>query len=180
MKTLIAIHAPKGAGKSTARDALCRHLNFNLASLAFSIRNHAGNLGYPTSAHSGEEKETWVHPVLGCTFRQFAQGQGQYFREVYGRDALARILKYRLDNCLLESHRFCVDDVRDIKELDVLREVEGYTTTAIKISRPGVEYTKDHPTEMGIPDSEFDYLINNNKTKEQLAEDVINIVKPLL
>jgi len=70
----------------------------------------------------------------------------------------------------VESSNVVIPDVRFKSEMD---GVAGAGGKLVRITRPGHEKPKwDHPSEteqLTVPDSEFDYIIHNNGTLEDLA-----------
>ena len=64
------------------------------------------------------------------------------------------------------GHRFVITDVRFPNELEALRKVPG--AQLWKINRAGVNPVNSHISDAGIPDDEFDLVIENDGTLQDL------------
>ena len=113
--------------------------------------------------------------------RKFLQEVGSYIRhELYGEDFLINRLVEDIKIYEKLVDVVIVADARLPKEIDLLKEKEN--ATAIKIVNNFSDYElqndeKYHETETALNNYEkFDYVINN-RTFENLKEDIIKAVK---
>jgi len=169
-KYIIGIHAAKYAGKTTAATILSdRYPDFLTASFAMKIKEVALAMNFPKEAVYGEEKETWMHPILGVTFRVFAQQFGtEFIRNTFNDKAWIRYIEHLFDDITTVNqliNGFIIDDIRFENEAQTVRDYckeKGYTAILIKIHREEFDFTKEHSSEFGLPDSLFDIVINND------------------
>lgn len=147
---LLGLAGPAGAGKSVAAGVLSREWGFVRVSFAEPIRAMARIL-YPAWA---EQPEVFDHPLkelicpeYGVSPRQVLRRLGEGLR-TQDEDVWNAALSRRLQALERAGHRLVVvDDVRREAEAALLRSLGG---TLIHVRRSGVDFRRDHPTEMGI------------------------------
>jgi hypothetical protein len=79
-----------------------------------------------------------------------------------------------------EYEYFIVSDCRFENEITVLQDL--YNTISVKVERPNfdnglTEEQKTHPSENALKDWEFDYLIVNDGTLDNLGKEVDKLIK---
>lgn len=164
---IVAFTGPVGAGKSTAAEALSSTFHARDVSFALPIRNIAHYVGY--DPHNRELKETPSPQHNGVSYREFAQKAGDFLKEVFGEEWLA---KRALEG--IES-RVVIGDLRFDYEARAVREMGG---KVVHISRPSspfslAEERLQHVSERGVDPKLVDIsLVNDCKTKEEWEKKV--------
>lgn len=72
-----------------------------------------------------------------------------------------------------ELPNWIITDTRFPNEADAIREKNG---VLIRVERPGVKPINDHPSEVGLDNWTFDYVINNDGDLELLSTKVKDIL----
>lgn len=111
-----------------------------------------------------------VHERKQITYRQFMQLLGT---EV-GRNLHQNIWVNSTFSNYTEDSKWIISDVRFKNEAEAIKEKNGLL---IRINRKGYENTGDHASETALDSyTEFDYVIENDSTIEDLIEKVKNIL----
>jgi len=159
-KIIIGLAGPEGVGKSTLADAIVRRLpdltdctmvayraSFALPlyeSLAAICRVSIEHI----QAHKDEVFTTDTAPVpclVGLSYRKLLQNLGEYFgREKTHPELWAQLAVIREKVWKGKTNLIVFDDVRyenEAKQCQVIFE----------LMRPGIDYKRDHPSNMGLP-----------------------------
>jgi len=112
------------------------------------------------------EKETKI-PELGVTVRHMLQTLGTE----YGRQCLhPKVWLTCWEAQATRQERVVADDVRFLNEADLVRSLGGDMWL---VSRPGMVRTTSHASEGGLDDYDFDHVIENDGTLDQLRSKVL-------
>ena len=118
-----------------------------------------------------EGKKRLVEPY-GKTVRELLQGVGQALREYISKDIWVTLTLKDLDVVLKTStSHILVTDVRYPNELAALKS-RGFTMIKM-IRNTGV--VDNHASEQDLNDELFDYIIDNNGTKEDLKAKLLSL-----
>lgn len=164
----IAITGEQCAGKTTIADMLMDELGGNRIKFI--------------------DKLYQVNDLLGVKKnRGFMQDMGEAVRNYFGQDYFINdfILRSKTSN----THLFS-DDVRKIKELEAAK-IAGFTTVFVSSTASlrkqratllGLAFIEDHPAEKEIVQLQprCDIQIENNGTLEELKQQIINSLKPVI
>jgi uncharacterized membrane protein len=123
-----------------------------------------------SNCYAREEKETMrILHLGGRTLREIQQDIGMAFRQMYGEDVWVNIaLRNRPKYAI-------VTDVRFPNEAAAIREAGGIL---IRVNRPMKREEKEHESETALDDyAQFDHVIENNGTLDDLRMQVVNIFK---
>lgn len=176
---IVALYSPvPRSGKTTFAEVLkdqgYHHVRFSapLVAAARAVLKSAGCHELLFDAlYASDAKDTAVVPELGTTVRKLLQNIGQGMRSV-DPDFWIKILEQRVEK-LSSFHRdgcgyFVVDDLRYPNEYHALDNAK-YRTVFVKIVRPSASgLNTDHESESALDHFDFDYVVNNNGTKEKL------------
>jgi hypothetical protein len=125
-----------------------------------------------SNCHAREEKESMRIPHLGRrTLREIQQDIGMAFRQMYGEDVWVTIaLRNRPKDQIT-----IITDVRFPNEAAAIREAGGIL---IRVNRPMKREEQEHESETALDDyTQFDHVIENNGTLDNLRAQVMNIFK---
>lgn len=109
------------------------------------------------------------------------QRQGTELRAYYGDDVFASRVAEQIVS-LVESNpdiNVLVTDLRSPVEYDALVKL-GFTT--VRVIKPDrvIDRDPNHPTEIGLRNHEFDYVILNDGTMEQYYEQIDAVVSAVM
>jgi len=114
------------------------------------------------------------------TCRRLLQHLGTEVCREYNKNIWLDVLDYRAKQSELQGKDlFIVSDCRFLNEFEYLKN-HSYIT--IRIERKN-HLNMTHSSEIDldeIPNSEFDFVIDNNKSMEELNEQVLNILSKLI
>jgi GTPase SAR1 family protein len=180
-KIIIGVTGKKGSGKSTVANYLVNHYNFNeyafantLKSICMEVFQLQTNQLYGSQQEKERRDEFWnVSP------RKIMQEVGTAFREIGNRvPELDRIWVKSLHREieLKDKSLVVISDVRYQDEIDsIIRYKEnGWNAIIIKIERELTELDTHESENQDLP---YDYLINNNKLRKDLFENIDEILK---
>lgn len=177
---IVAFSGPKGAGKSTAMEALhplpshTANIPGEWVHLAFAEslkRMLAALIGW--EAINDRELREKPHPLLGGKTPRYAlQTLGtQWGRELISVDVWVHVWRERAREVIKAGSHVVTDDLRFANEEEAVRDMGG---CIIEVHRSGVHRDKSHESEAYTPD--YHYLAINNKTPEGLAQRVRELV----
>jgi hypothetical protein len=70
--------------------------------------------------------------------------------------------------------KWIITDTRFPNEAEAIKKADGII---IRVDRPGVKPINPHPSETGLDDWKFDYVINNDGSLKDLTKKVNKILK---
>lgn len=107
-------------------------------------------------------------PWLGISYRQLLQQFGEGIRTTVNKNFWVNSLLTQYD----KSKNWIISDVRHIEEANAILDLGG---TLIRVYRPGLD-TGNHISEIGLDCyNNFNYIIKNNGTLEDLFNTVYNL-----
>lgn len=124
-------------------------------------------------------KEQPCDALLGNTPRWGMQSLGtNWAREMIHPDIWVRLAALRLEKAKAEGKAVVLDDCRFDNEAEVWRAAGG---TVIEITRSGLDYNRDHPSEAGLSRHLISCSVSNDSTTERLIGDIeyiLNLNQP--
>ena len=172
-KLIIGLYAPaQQSGKTTTADVLVDKFNFEKRSFATAIKRLVVDLltSYGFSAEAigrlmDQDKEKPIPELGGKSFRYLAQTLGtEWGRDFVGKEVWVNaVLTGNTPNLLV------IDDVRFENEYKAIREQGGQVW---KIVRAGNVPSTDHASEGRMDDFEFDEVIHNDGSLDELRAKV--------
>lgn len=182
---VIALSGKKGSGKDTVADMLQFYFKLyhgeetTKHAFADPVRKIAGIVASVDDVYF-EDRDLKEQPIFfddsNRTPRDYLRLVGQALKSAIDEDIWVRLLgrsafAYMTSSCI-------VTDVRFRNELDFVKENGAFV---IKIERDDNMSDNDvSETEMdSFKDEEFDLIIKNNGTREELSETISNFVKNL-
>ena len=184
---LIGILGRKSSGKDTTADYMCLNYNFEKLILAQPLKDACKLLfNFSDEQLYGNLKET-IDPNWGTSPRIVLQYLGT---DIFRRD-INKIIpnidgnfwvnliasKYTEMKNNNKNAFAVISDVRFQNEIDKIHEQGG---VVIKIIRSSLSNTDIHESEKNIDTLEADYTIINDSTKDNLYNEIDNIVKEKL
>jgi hypothetical protein len=155
---LVGISGKKRSGKNTIAEYLGRAYGFKEAAYADPLKTAARAIFGLTPAHTDGELKEIVIPRWGLSPRQIMQRLGtEAMRGTFGEDVWIKSLFARIEG----EARVVVSDVRFPNEADAVREDGGIV---VRVERPGLVSTDDHPSETALDGYEFDVVLLNAGT----------------
>jgi hypothetical protein len=185
----IALSGRARTGKDTVAQFFSRHYGFG-DTLAFAdpIKEAAKNQ-YPAIEDkwlygSSNLRETIIPGAfkdgMALTVRKLLLDIGTQGREK-DPDIWVKKLVAKVEANYHQDEKFIVSDVRFRNEFDSLKRSDFFL---IRLYRPNSSPNINHPSETdqetSIPNYEFDYILNNNGTPQQLEQEITDKIIPLL
>jgi hypothetical protein len=185
---VIALTGPKGSGKDTAADFICKYYtNVEKAAFADPIKHIVQHI-FKLDSHSSREYDrlkrsnmsfedpstqtTWrgingrhVVREIGMLMRSYDEQQFNYYIQKAIIEAAAR-----------RSSIFVVTDLRFDNEYIMLRR---HGAKIVKIARPDYQYD-GHITERGFDDHLIDYVIDNNGSLGAFEVNVMDVIDKII
>jgi dephospho-CoA kinase len=116
------------------------------------------------------------------TYRRLLQDLGTEIGRAYKEDIWLDALDYKLEKAQKHNRDFFItQDVRFINEIKYLKD-RNYILIRLKRNSSIIQSISNHASETeqdSISDNEFNFIIDNNGTIEDLKEKVINILKTI-
>jgi hypothetical protein len=181
---IIGVSARKRHGKDTVCDYLVEKYGFEKYSLASPLKRGAMEIfGLSEEQVFGDLKEV-IDPEWGCTPRELLQVLGtellQFdiqnhipsFKEIGRKIWVKNFFKYYKKN---SKKNIVISDCRFVHETKSIAGVKD--TIIIKVVRPGMLDNDTHSSEMEIDQVEYDYLVINDGTLEELYAKIDAIVE---
>jgi hypothetical protein len=127
--------------------------------------------GIPVEKFEDQEfKKTMLGPEWNMSVRDFLQKLGtDAIRDGLHTNAWVNALMadYNSDS------KWIITDTRFPNEAEAIKKAGGII---IRVERPGVKPINNHPSEVGLDDFKFDYVINNDGDLESLSNKVKDIL----
>jgi hypothetical protein len=166
--SIIAISGYAKSGKSQVAQyiqELQPHKNWKIKGYSQKLKEIAGLMtSIPADIFESQQGKQLQLPGWGMTVREFLQKLGtEAIRDNLHKDAWVMSLfsDYRnYDNWIITDCRFH-------NEADMVKNLGG---TIVRVNRTGVHPLNFHPSETSMDDWDFDHIIENNGTLEDLKE----------
>ena len=163
---LIGLTGKKQSGKTTVADYLCSYHNFSRFGFADPLKDICGLL-YPGLDFWEEKEKESKDNQYGLSRREILQAVGtDIFRDQFNKDTWVNIMKYDIENNILEN--MVIHDVRFDNEAEAIHDRGGIIINLIRHKKPKGE----HSSEDGISQHLIDHTISNNGTLNQLLERI--------
>jgi hypothetical protein len=175
---VIGIVGRKRHGKDTVADFLTSKYGYEKYSFANPLKLGAMEMfGLTEEQVFGDQKEV-IDPLWGCTPRQILQVLGtellQYdiqnhipaFKEIGRLVWVKNFMRFYKNN---PDKNLSIADVRFIHEANTIKELGGMV---IKVVRPGMPDGDFHASEVEIDHIDYDHLIINDGTLQDLYDKV--------
>lgn len=187
---IIGVNGLIEGGKSTVADYLVENYGYQKMSFSTALKESTMNLFglTPDQVFTTKGKAT-VDDFWGITPREILQRYGtESIREVFGYDFWVRVLDKKIRSMNPDS-KIVVDDVRFLEESELIKSYGGqiwhvyrkkiYPENRIqKIKRCILEFlklkTKVHKSELPLPDSIIDKVLDNTKDYEWIHGQIRN------
>lgn len=180
---------PKQSGKSTAAQFLVKKYHFVERSMAEPLKRACKELFLlkEEQLFGVREKEEPDARWFGCTPRKMFQFVGtdllrNHLDEIMpglGRNLFIHHFRIWYASELQKTPKVnvVVPDIRFQNEVNFIKELGGFV---IKINRPGIQTNDPHSSETEILNiNNYDYLINNSGTVEDLFESMKMCLKEI-
>jgi hypothetical protein len=172
---LFAISGYAGVGKDTVADCLCEEWNFVKVGLADPIKYICiGAFGFTEEQMFGpSELRDVVDPKWGFAPRKALTSLGTEWARSLHPDIWVKIALDLVRDAHNDGRNVVITDVRFRNEFYALKEAGAL---CIRLKRSGHEPpTTGHSSELeqtSIPDDEFNVIMYNNSTKEELISAI--------
>jgi hypothetical protein len=167
---IICLFGEQHSGKSTVAQELEHNHNFVRLSFALPIRRMLAVIMDPKHLSPFADKNLPLEDFFGVSSREACKTLGtEWGRTLIHPDIWVEYLKKEIRKENLQN--VVIDDARFNNEYNSLKKENA---KFIKIHRPGISQIKNHASEVDWRHWEPDYdLINENKTPEELAEEIL-------
>ena len=181
---LVALTGPKHCGKSTVATAVLDAAHPLLTGPNPFVARHrfAGplkamlrTLGLTEAQIDGDEKELPCALLGGKTPREAMITLGtEWGRTLIGEDLWVNAIMLRVDADLVAGKLVVIDDLRFDNEAIAIRKRGGLI---IKLERPGISYTGEHASEMGVSGCYIDHIVPNADEPALVAQHVLQLLR---
>ena len=187
---LIALYSSvPGSGKTTASAHLILNYGYRVVPFASTLKNMVSFLLEDLGIEDGytfiqENKQVPLESALAIdeeirlelgdlTCRKLCQTLGtDWGRNLIHQDLWILVWKAKAKQLLARGHRICIDDCRFPNEFDAVKQLGGH---AWRIHRPN-HYVDGsvtaHASEHALDDYEFDFVINNDSSVQDLYKNI--------
>ncbi len=163
-------------GKSTCAIQLVK-MGWHLEPLAGPLKEMLINLGVPPSHVWGADKEVPMDMLCGMTARHAMQTLGtEWGRNLIGENIWLRAWKVKVFKALLQRRKVVVDDVRFPNEAQAIKDMGGFI---IRVLRADIDSSDVHSSEAVIDSLEYDHMLTNFGSKEELLDKIATFGKGL-
>ena len=166
--SIIALSGYAKSGKSQVAQyiqELQPHRNWKIKGYSQKLKEIAGLMtGIPAELFESQQVKQQQLPGWGMTVRDFLQKLGtEAIRDGLHPDAwvMALFSDYH------EQDNWIITDCRFHNEAEM---VEKFGGKIVRVNRTGVHPVNGHPSETSMDDWDFDHIIENNGTLEDLKE----------
>ena len=170
---IIGFNGPARAGKDTAARTLIYRYGFRRLAFADALKQAAKIIFGLTDAQVyGDDLKEVADPFWGASPRDIMQRLGtECLRQGYADDVWIKALFRQVE----PHENYVITDVRFPNEAD---EVKRWGGRVIRIERPGaLGETMVHASETAMRGYDFDGVIVNDGTPEELARKVTSLVE---
>ena len=178
---IIVISGNKGVGKDTVADIICELTNYQYEKFSFAspIKEIASIILDDNVEKLDICKELLLHDFneilpINMTTRQLYQKIGDTFAELFGKDIFVKVLIHKLTY----SNEFVViSDMRFLHEYEIIKH---FNPIFIRVKTENYQVDTSHYSEtdlISLPDTAFDEVILNEKTINELTNDIRQILK---
>tara|TARA_E500000331_G_scaffold206374_1_gene197935 strand:- start:1684 stop:2223 length:540 start_codon:yes stop_codon:yes gene_type:complete len=167
-----------GCRAQVGKDTAAAGLGFRRLAFADSVRALAGRIDpyvndFGLRLSDAVERLGWDGAKVEVDeVRRLLQELGGGARELIGTDIWVHPVMVYAQDLMLIGESVVITDVRYPNEADAIQSAGG---TLIRIDRPDVPRL-DHPTENALDDYDFDHVIDNSGSVEELCDAVRAIV----
>ncbi len=177
---MIALVGKAGSGKSLSAKYLCDNYDFTELTFSSALKNMAHILGFEHKQIYGTQSEKEeINSMWNVSGRTFLQKLGtefgrQFINELFPEAKMGNNLWIRLlEKSINETKtNIVVSDCRFLNEAKMLRE-KGFLI--VKIDRH-TEHTNNHASETELDSIEYDYIIDNKTTIDNLYKQLDNLL----
>jgi hypothetical protein len=181
---IIAISGKIGAGKNAIADLIKQHsiLKFEETAFAKKLKEIVALLAavpYETTL-TQEGKNIYIEEY-GKTIGEMLQIIGtDCMRDTFNKQVWIKACLLEIKN---KPGNYIITDCRFDNEADAIKEIGGYVIRINRKNNPIAAASGrdlNHPSETGLDNyNNFDYVINNDGTLEDLEHQVVNILKEI-
>jgi hypothetical protein len=179
----IGINGQYGSGKDTVAEIITKlsAVKFNIISFADKLKESCAiEMGLPLEMFLTQEGKATLIPALGITCGELLQKKGDGVRETVNKEYWIISRHSTLDT----NKNYINSSVRYPNEGDAIRGKGGIV---IRVngdpkgyrSQPNPTRDLNHPSETSMNDYNFDFVIENDGTLEELEEKVKSILMHL-
>ena len=166
-KRVIAFAGPAGVGKSTAAVFLqneARLGKVQILSFAKPMRRMVATLlPLGMGAFTQDNKNNPEHGLCGKTPRQLLETIGtEWGKEMIGENIWLDIVANQINSGAFDT--YAIDDLRTDAEAIYLKE--KFNATIIHLSRPGIDYKRDHITSSPISDDLIGHYVSTENQSD--------------
>ena len=171
---ILGISGKAGSGKDTIANII-KELHSGTVILHFGdalkdIVSRAFNIVRETLDSQEGKKE--IYPYLGITNREILQRVGTLFRENFFENIWINNVMNQIDN---PNGIYIIPDVRYPEELKAIQSIGG---VIIRVERPGINKMTHH-SETALDNYPFEYIVNNDRTINDLSNKIKDLWKKL-
>lgn len=169
---LIALGHEKRVGKDTVADYLVNVFGFTRVSFALKLKLIVKDI-YPNLNEKqlfGDEKDMF-DTMIEMSPRDAMIRVGTTLRNHFGENVFVKAVEQWLDK--LDGLNVIVTDVRYPNEFEMIRARKG---NLIKLVRKTTEEKIKHVSETGLQNAKWDFVVENNGTKEELYETFTHVL----
>lgn len=178
---IIGLSGYGGAGKDSVADVLVEEFGFKRYAWADTLRlaaaalnpivdwsdGNGGEIRYNDVIEQvGYNKAKFQYPEVRVLLQRLGTEVG---RQLIGDNVWVDATFRRIDRECLPTDDIVITDTRFKNEAAIIAERGGYV---VRVNRPGVGPAGDHPSEVDLDDYNFDAVIENNGTLDDLSFDV--------
>jgi hypothetical protein len=132
-------------------------------------------LGLTASQVDGNEKELPCELLGGRTPRVAMQTLGtDWGRNMVGPDLWVNATMLRVDADLARGLVVVIDDLRFDNEALAIRKRGGLV---VQLERPGVSYTGEHASEVGVSGHLIHHIVPNADTPDACAQHILQLLR---
>lgn len=180
MKKIIVLGYKRLRGKDTVSDFICS-ITKNTANefvkekISGSLKYGIGKMVFGLTDEQIEYKKEEIDDFWGLSSREIHQLAGtEAMAKVFGDDIWARSLLKRIRK---EDNNVVISDLRRKKEAELFRKENAIIIRLIRDIEYNAKYDT-HETEIDLDDwYDWDYVVDNNGTKEDLFVKIEKILK---
>lgn len=181
LPSLIALYSPaQQSGKTTVAKYMVEKYDYIRLSFASPLKAMMTTL-LEASGYSDSEADEYVYgsrkedviPIFGRTSREMMQTLGtEWGRNAVSPDIWMKVTERKMVELLDAGKRVIIDDMRFHNEFEMVCRHGGHT---IKVFRRTVDQIPVHSSEGALTHQQFDSILTNGGTIENLLEKVAGL-----